>query len=56
MGGSRGSGIVSSEAVVLWMSLVRGMGGVGGVFEMCMGLGRVLEPGSGGVVWYYVSV
>ena len=31
VGGSRGSGIVSSAADVLWMSVVRGMRGVGGV-------------------------
>ena len=31
-----GSGIVSSAADVLWMSVVRGMRGVGGVCEMCM--------------------
>ena len=32
---------MSSEADVLWMSVVRGMKGVGGVFEMCMFLSRV---------------
>ena len=31
-----GSGIVSSAADVMWMSVVRGMRGVGGVCEMCM--------------------
>ena len=31
VGGTRGSGIVSSAADVLWMSVVRGMRGVGGV-------------------------
>ena len=31
-----GSGIVSSTADVLWMSVVRGMRGVGRVCEMCM--------------------
>ena len=36
VGGARGSGIVSSVADVLWMSVVRGMRGVGGVCEMCM--------------------
>ena len=41
MGGTRGSGIVSSAAYVLWMSVVRGMRGVGGVCEMCMCLARV---------------
>ena len=36
VGGTRGSGNVSSAADVLWMSVVRGMRGVGGVYEMCM--------------------
>ena len=36
MGGTRGSGIVSSAADVLWMSEVRGMRGVGRACEMCM--------------------
>ena len=31
MGGTPGSGIVSSAADVLWMSVVRGIRGVGGV-------------------------
>ena len=44
VGDTRGSGIVSSAADVLWMSVVRGMRGVGGVCEMCMCLAR------GGVV------
>ena len=35
-GGTRGSGIVSSAADVLWMSVMREMRGVGGVCEMCM--------------------
>ena len=34
MGGTRGSGIVSSAADVLWMSVVGGMRGVGEVSEM----------------------
>ena len=34
VGGTRGSGIVSSAADVLWMSMVRWMRGVGGVCEM----------------------
>ena len=38
VGGTRGSGNVSSTADVLWMSVVRGMRGVGGVCEMCMWL------------------
>ena len=36
MGGTRGSCIVSCAADVLWMSVVPGMRGVGGVCEMCM--------------------
>ena len=31
MGGTRGSSVVSSAADVLWVSVVRGMRGVGGV-------------------------
>ena len=37
-GCKHGSGIVSSAADVLWVSVVRGMRGIGGVCEMCMGL------------------
>ena len=37
MGGTHGSGIVSSA---VWMSVVRGMRRVGGVCEMCMCLAR----------------
>ena len=50
VGGTRGSGIVSSAADVLWMSVVRGMLGVGGVCEMCMCLARsgVGREGVGG--------
>ena len=40
MGGTRGSGIVSSAANVLWMSVVHWMRGVGGICEMCMCLAR----------------
>ena len=40
VGGTRGSGIVSSAADVLWMSVVRGIRGVGGVCKMCMCLAR----------------
>ena len=45
VGGTRGSGIVSSSPYVLKMSVVCRMRGVGGVCEMCMclawgGLGR----------------
>ena len=36
VGGTRGSGIVSSAADVLEMSVVRGMRKVGGVCEICM--------------------
>ena len=36
VGGTRGSGIVSSAADVLWMSVVRGMKGGGEVCEMYM--------------------
>ena len=39
IGGTRGSGIVSSATDLLWMSVVRGMRGVGGVCEMCMCVG-----------------
>ena len=40
VGGTRGSGIVSSTADLLGMSVVRGMRGVDGVCEMCMCLAR----------------
>ena len=40
VGGTRGSGIVYSAADVLWISVVCGMRGVGGVCEMCMCLAR----------------
>ena len=36
MGGTRGSGIVSSAAEVLGITVMRWMKGVGGVCEMCM--------------------
>ena len=36
VGATRDSGIVSSAADMSWMSVVRGMRGVGGVCEMCM--------------------
>ena len=48
VGGTRGSGIVSSAAGLLWMSVVRGMRGVGGVCEMCMCLARGGVGGEGG--------
>ena len=40
VGVTRDSGIVSSASDVLWMSVVRGMRGVGGVCEMRMCLAR----------------
>ena len=40
VGGTRGSGIVSSAADVLGKSVVRGMTEVGGECEMCMCLSR----------------
>ena len=40
VGGKRGSRIVSSAAYGLWMSVVSGMRGVGGICEMCMCLAR----------------
>ena len=46
MSGTRGSDIVSSAPDVLWMSVVCGMRGVGGLCEMCMCLAR---GGVGGV-------
>ena len=39
VGGTRGSGIVSSATDVLWMSVVHEMRGIGGVCEMCVWLG-----------------
>ena len=47
MGGTRGSGIVSSAADMLWMSVVRGMRGVSGVCEMCMCLAQSVVDGEG---------
>ena len=46
MGGTHGSGIVSSADDVLWMNVVRGMRGVG-VCEMCMCLARSGGDGEG---------
>ena len=40
VGGTRGSGIMSSATDVLWISVVRGIRGVGVVCEMCMCLAR----------------
>ena len=50
MDGTPGSGIVFRVAHVLWMSVVRGMRGIGGVCEMvvCLALGNV---GGKGVVF-----
>ena len=48
VGGTRGSGIVSNTADVLWMSVVLGMRGVGGVCEMCKCLARGGVGGEGG--------
>ena len=47
VGGTRGSGIVSSAVNVLGISVVRGMRGVGGVYEMCMYLARGHVGGKG---------
>ena len=47
VGGTRGSGIMSTAADVLGMSVVRGMRGVGGVYEMCMCLARDVVGGEG---------
>ena len=49
VGGTRGSGIVSSASDVPWMSVVCWMRGVSGVCDMCMCLVR------GGVVGEGVS-
>ena len=47
VGVTHGSGIVSSAADVLCMSVVRGIRGVGGVCEVCMSFARggVVEEG-----------
>ena len=42
--------LVSIAADVLWMSVVRGMKGVGGVCEMCMCLARGGVGGEGMLV------
>ena len=47
MGGTRDSGIVSSASDVLWINVVRGRRGVGGVCEMCMCLARGGMGGEG---------
>ena len=41
VGGTRDSCIVASIADVLWMSVVRGLRGIGGICEMCMARGSV---------------
>ena len=56
VGGTRGSGIVSSAADVRWMSVMRGMREVGGVCEMCMCLTRGGVGGEGGECWTCVCV
>ena len=48
VGGTRGSGIVSSTADVVWMSVMRGMRGVGRVCEVCICLTRGGVGGEGG--------
>ena len=47
MGGTRGSGVLSSASDVLEMSVGRG---VGGVCDMCLARGRVGGVGVGGLV------
>ena len=47
VGGTHGSGSVSSVADVLWIRVVRRMRGVGGVCEMCMCLARDGVGGEG---------
>ena len=47
VGGVCGSRIVSSAVDVIWMSVVRGMRGVGEVYEMCMCLARGGVGGDG---------
>ena len=51
VGGTRGSGIVSSAAGVLGISVVRGMRDVGGVCEMCMCLARGGVSGREDWIW-----
>ena len=48
VGGTCDSCIVSSAADVLWMRVVRGMKGVGGVCEMCLTRGGVDGEGVSG--------
>ena len=59
VGGTRGSGIVSSAADMFLMSMVRGMRGVGEVCEMCMCLGFTNHVRTGGIwtcVYVWVAV
>ena len=64
VGSTRGSGIVSSAADVLGMSVVREMRGVGGVcwnraLDLCIrcgGVGGELGLGSGRELWCYVCM
>ena len=56
VGGTRGLGIVFSEADLLWMNAVPGMRGVRGVCAMCMclsrgGVGGEGVSGSEDLVW-----
>ena len=51
VGGTRGSGIVSSAADVLWLGVVRGMRGIDGVCDMCMCLARGGMGGDGVRGW-----
>ena len=48
VGGTHGSGIVSSAADGLVMSVVRGMRGVGGGCEMCLTRGGIRGEGVNG--------
>ena len=56
VGGTRGSGIMSSVTDVLWMSVVRGMSGVGGVCEMFICLARGGVGGEVGGEWNRGSI
>ena len=47
VGGTRGLGIVSIAVDVQWITVVRGMRGVGGECEMCMCLARSGVAGKG---------
>ena len=43
VGGTRGSGIVSGVADMLWISVVRGMRGVGGVYVFGSGRSGLMK-------------